>query len=242
MSKAAQVLHAFTVLTPVLSVRRLSQLTGIPRSTVHGLCIALQEAGLLEQSTGRGYRLGTALVELGGQVIDRTGLVNAAEGVLERVPRRDGTEAHLGQLVGGWIVYLDRASGVIRAPMENRIGLRVPAHLTGCGRAALSLLDPGDAVARAVQAAHAERSPVPVGAQLAGELRTIQRQGYVVCGSWQPGRVSVAAPVVDPTGLPVGGVSIAGPAGIFSRGVLEATARDIVNAARTISTRLPPRR
>src|SRR3712207_6689293 len=102
-----RVLHAFTPLTPVLSLRQLSERTAIPRSTVHALCSTLVESGMLEEVPARGYRLGESLLDLGGQVIDRTGLVDAADGVLERVRRREGTEAHLGQLVGGWIVYLD---------------------------------------------------------------------------------------------------------------------------------------
>jgi DNA-binding IclR family transcriptional regulator len=243
VTKAAEILHSFTALSPVLSIRRLAERTSIPRSTVHGLCVALAEASLLESVPGRGYRLGPALVELGGQVIDRTGLVEAAEGVLERVPRRDGTEAHLGQLVDGWIVYLDRATGVIRAPMNNRVGLRVPAALTGCGRAALSQLEPEEALARVASAARAERWRTPSPEDLAADLHLGRTRGYVVTSHWQPGRVSVAAPVVDPgTGVPIGGVSIAGPSELFSASVVEATARNIVAAARTISTRLPPRR
>lgn len=245
MAKAAEVLRSFTALTPVLSLRRLAERTGIPRSTVHGLCVALEEAGLLEQVPGRGYRLGPALVELGGQVIQRTGLVEAADGIMERVPRPDGTEAHLGQLVDGWIVYLDRAAGVIRAPMNNRVGLRTPAVSTGCGRAALSLLDPADARIRVANAARAERRPAPGPDELTAldsDLRQARELGYVVSTSFQPGRLSVASPVAALDGTSVGGVSIAGPIELFSRRVLHRTTTDVVAAAKRIGERLPPRR
>lgn len=243
--KAADVLHSFTALSPVLSLRQLSARTGIPRSTVHGLCQALESAGLLEIAPGRGYRLGPALVELGGQVIDRIGLVDAAEGVLERVPRRDGTEAHLGQLVDGWIVYLDRATGIIRAPMNNRVGLRVPAALTGCGRAALFLLDPAEARARVERAGRSEPSrALRAGAlaELEAQLRQGRERGYLISSSFQPGRLSVAAPVTDRSGSPIGAVSIAGPVELFPRAYLEATAVEVVSAARRIGERLPTRR
>jgi len=223
--KAADVLHTFTALTPVLSLRQLSARTGIPRSTVHGLCQALEE--------------------LGGQVIDRIGLVEAAEGVLERVPRRDGTEAHLGQLVDGWVVYLDRATGIIRAPMDNRVGLRVPAALTGCGRAALSVLETQEARARVERAGHAEPSRALDADELAAlerDLMQARRRGYAVSSSFQPGRLSVAAPVTDRAGAPIGAVSIAGPVELFTRGYLKATAVDVVTAARRIAERLPTRR
>jgi DNA-binding IclR family transcriptional regulator len=148
VAKAARVLQAFTPLVTSLSLRQLADRTGIPRSTAHAICLTLCDAGLLEEVAGRGYRLGPALVGLGGQVIERTGLVGAAEGVVERLAPGDGLEIHLGQLVGGWVVYLDRASGPVRAPMRNRVGLRAPAHLTGCGKAALTLLPSQEAAAR----------------------------------------------------------------------------------------------
>ena len=73
VAKAARVLQAFTPLVASLSVRQVAERTGIPRSTAHAICLTLCDAGLLEEGTGRGYRLGPALVGLGGQVIERTG-------------------------------------------------------------------------------------------------------------------------------------------------------------------------
>lgn len=237
-------LRAFRRLTPTLSLRQLQERTGIPRSTLHGLCLALQQAGLLEAVPQRGYRLGAALVDLGGQVIDRTGLVEAAEGVLERMPTRDGTEAHLGQLVGGWIVYLDRAAGVLRVPMDNRVGQRAPAHTSGCGRAALSMLSTADAKARIEATASAERdAPGPAETeQILRELRLARRRGYVVSSTFQRGRVSVAAPVVGSDGAPVGGLSIAGPEELFTRREIDRTAAAVTRAAARVGERLPARR
>lgn len=241
VAKAMHVLQAFTPLAPVLSVRQLSERTGIPRSTVHALCATLADAGMLEEVPARGYRLGGSLLDLGGQVIDRTGLAEAAEGVLERVRRAEGTEAHLGQLVGGWIVYLGRASGVLRAPMNNRIGLKVGAHRTGCGRAALSALAPAEAARRVAQACRADGEAPPPPAVLAADLADVRARRYVVSRSFQEGRASVAAPVLSASGAPVGGISIAGPARLFTEAFVRATAPVVVRAAATVAERLPRR-
>src|SRR4029453_19113499 len=194
VAKAARVLQAFTPLASSLSLRQLAERTGIPRSTAHAICLTLCDAGLLEEVPGRGYRLGPALVGLGGQVIERTGLVGAAEGVLERLAPGDGLEIHLGQLVGGWVVYLDRASGPVRAPMHNRVGLRAPAHLTGCGKAALALLPLAEVAARVEAVCAAEPGPPPDLRVLARELAAPRRPGFVVSDTFQPGRTSRAAP------------------------------------------------
>ena len=241
VAKAARVLQAFTPLVTSLSLRQLADRTGIPRSTAHAICLTLCDAGLLEEVAGRGYRLGPALVGLGGQVIERTGLVGAAEGVVERLAPGDGLEIHLGQLVGGWVVYLDRASGPVRAPMRNRVGLRAPAHLTGCGKAALTLLPPDEVAARVQAVCAAEPGHLPDLAALASELAAARRTGFVVSDTFQPGRTSVAAPVPDASGAPAGGISVAGPTPLLTGPRFDRIRDQVVTAAATIGRRLATR-
>src|SRR4051812_11745432 len=233
VAKATAILGTFTPLVRVLSLRQIVRRTGIPRSTAHGLCVTLCDAGLLEGVPHRGYQLGPALIALGGQVIDRSGLVEAADGVLERAAHRDGTEAHLGQLVRGWTVYLERRAGAHRAPMNNRVGMRAPAHRTGCGKAALSLLEPAEAAARVRETCATDRLALPDLAELGRELAAARGRGYVVSGEFQPGRFSVAAPV-HRRGTVMGAVSVAGATHLFGGPALARTATEVVAAAARI--------
>ena len=238
VSKAARILAAFTPLVRMLSLRQLERRTGIPRSTAHGLCLTLCDAGLLEEAPHRGYQLGPALVALGGQVVDRTGLVDAADGVLERAVRRDGTEAHLGQLVSGWVVYLERRSGRRPVPMNNRVGMRAPAHRTGCGKAALATLPTDEVTARVCTACAADHLPMPDLDLLGRQLRRARSAGFVINTDFQPGRTSVAAPVVGRHGIVVGGVSVAGPTRLFGAAAVERTGMEIADVAATIGAKL----
>src|SRR3954466_1541044 len=238
VAKATTILGTFTPLVRVLSLRQIVRRTGIPRSTAHGLCVTLCDAGLLEEVPHRGYQLVSALVALGGQVMDRTGLVEAARGQLERPLRRDGTEAHLAQLVGGWVVYLARRTSRHGAPMNNRVGMRAPAHRTGCGKAALSHLHEKEVASRVRQTCAADHLEVPDFGRLHDELARARQRGYVVSVDFQPGRVSVAAPVLDAHQVIVGGVAIAGPAKLFDAITIEQTAAEIVAVATAISERI----
>lgn len=241
VEKAGGILYLYSPLVTQLSIRQIAERAGIPRSTAHALCTSLCEVGLLEARSGGGYRLGSALVSLGGQVIERIGIVAAAEGVLERLPRRPGHEAHLGQLVDGWIVYLDRSARPPLPPMRNRVGLRAQAHVTGCGKAAMSQL-PFDEVAVLVeQACRRDRLPLPDLQDLEAELVHATTEGHVVSTSFQPGRTSIAAPLVDPNGWPVGGVSVAGPSELFTGAGRLRTAELVRDAAAMISARLVDR-
>jgi DNA-binding IclR family transcriptional regulator len=238
VAKAASVLQAFTPLAASLSLRQLAERTGIPRSTVHALCLTLCDAGLLEEVAGHGYRLGSTLVGLGGQVIERTGLVDAAEGVLERLAPGDGLEIHLGQLVGGWVVYLDRRSGPVRAAMHNRVGLRAPAHLTGCGKAALAHLSAAEVATRVRAACALESRRLPDLTALGRELAGARRAGFVVSDTFQPGRTSVAAAILDQSGAPAGGISVAGPTPLLAAARLERIRDEVVAVAGRIGERL----
>ena len=60
-----------------------------------------------------------------------------------------------------------------------------------------------------------EDVPGPDGPALHAELASARRDGWLVSSSFQPGRTSVAAPVVRAGGEPVGGLSVAGPSALF---------------------------
>lgn len=238
VSKSAVLLRAFAPTTDVLSTRALAARTGIPRSTVHVLATTLAAEGLLETVPGRGWRLGPLLVGLAGQIIERTGLVAAVEGALGGLRRVAGQEVHVGQLVGGWTVYLHREAGPVRPPMDNRVGLRAPAWRGGCGKAALSCLPAAEIDERIARLCRDEDLAPPDQAALHEELAAARRAGYLVSSTFQAGRTSVAAAVVDADGRPVGGLSVAGPSSVFTRTVRQRCAEDVVEAAARAARRL----
>ncbi|MGD9530169.1 IclR family transcriptional regulator [Pseudonocardia sp.] len=238
VGKAAAILRTFRPTVEVLSVRGLAERTGLPRSTVHHLCRSLCDTGLLEAVPRAGYRLGPLLLELGGLVIERTGLVEAVEGSTSALRRGPGQELHVGQLVEGWIVYLHRESGPTRVRMVNRVGMRAPAFLSGCGKSALAALDPVDADQRVRRLCRDEELPLPDMAALDDELAATRSHGYCVCHSFQPGRTSVAAAVLWADGQPVGALSLAGPSSTFPPARLSDIGAAVTGSARVASRRL----
>ncbi len=237
VGKAAALLRAYGPAVEVLSTRQLAARTGIPRSTVHALAGTLAAEGLLEAVGGRGYRLGPLLVGLAGQIIERTGLVAAVEGALGTLLRAAGQEVHVGQLVGGWVVYLHREAGPRRPPMDNRVGLRAPAWRGGCGKAALAWLTTAEVDARVRRLCREESTPLPDLSALHRELEAGRERGYLVSSAFQAGRTSVAAPVVGADG-PVGGLSVAGPSALFTADAVRRLGPEVVAAAQLAGARL----
>lgn len=205
VAKAARILRAFGPGCRVLTVREIAESTGLPRSTCHAICTTLVAEDLLELLPIRGYQLGPGLVGMGGQVIERLGLVEAATPSMQALARITNGEIHLGQLALSWIVYLTRIEPECRVHIQNRLGLRVPVDRTGCGKAALSQMDPDRADELLA------KSGVRGGEldMLHDELAAARRRGFAISGSFQPGVTSVAAALIAPDGTVVGGLSIA---------------------------------
>ena len=91
--------------------------------------------------------------------------------------------------------------------------------------------DPAEVDERIARLCRDEGVPGPDGALLADELAAAREAGYLVSSSFQAGRTSVAAAVVDGDARPLGGLSVAGPSRLFSRAVLTRTTEDVVAAA-----------
>jgi IclR family acetate operon transcriptional repressor len=122
--------------------------------------------------------------------------------------------------------------------MDNRVGLRAPAWRGGCGKAALSRLTVAEVDERVARLCREEDVPAPDGSALHAELALARRDGWLVSSSFQPGRTSVAAPVVRADGEPVGGLSVAGPSALFPPVVVRRLGPQVAEAARRTGTRL----
>ena len=239
VAKAATILEAFAVSTPVLSLRSLSGETGIPRSTLHGLCGTLCDFGLLELVPGHGYQLGTGLITLGNQVSYRRQFLQATQGLLTPLLQGEGTWILVGQLIGGWVVYLARMTSEKQGRVNSLAGLRVPAHQTACGKGALSLLQDDEVARRVGAAAKRDRRTPPAIPDLLRQLDQIRAAGYVVNSDFSPGRVSVGSGVIDSFGSVVGGISIGGPPTVLTVETIRRMSPRLMSIAHQIGERLP---
>lgn len=203
MVKATQILGAFDHTCRRMTIREIAGKTGIPRSTVHDICRTLVEARLLDSMADGGVQLGIGLAMLGGQVLERLGLVDAAQQPIRRHLDVFGAEVHVAVYTPGAVYYVFRKRAFNRGATLNRTGRSWAIHTTGCGRAILATMAPAAREAElSPRVTEAER------AQLDIELGRYPRDGYIVTNVSQPGLISVAAPIIDRTGLAVGAIGV----------------------------------
>src|SRR5882757_6646134 len=135
LGKAFAILGAFTHGPRMLSLSQISRRSGVPKSTAHRVLAMLVELGAVERS-GTEYRIGDMMFSYGSRSPE-VALRAAALTHLESLLLQTRQTVHFAVLRKQEILYLEQLStGTVISPAT--VGGRLPAHLTGAGKALLA--------------------------------------------------------------------------------------------------------
>lgn len=194
-----------------LSLAELARRTGLPRSTVHRTATELIRLGWLELVDGD-VQLGMRLFELGQVVPRRTTLADAARPLMEDLHQATGFTVHLATLDKVEVVYLEILKTKNARNVGSRVGGRLPAHVTGVGKAMMAYSP--EATAARIAAGLTRRTPYSItqpGA-LARELAAIRASGVAFDREESTlGSSCAAAPIFGPGPKVVAALSVTGP-------------------------------
>jgi DNA-binding IclR family transcriptional regulator len=251
MGQAPAAAHALAVLqlmarraTPLPAAALVRELD-IPRSSLYRVLGALVEQGfVVHLPEQQRYGLGLAAFELGSAYTRQQPLRWIASGPLKRLVQKTGEHGHFAMLHGRDVLYVIEERAPRRPALVTEVGVRLPANLTASGLAILASLQ-GRQVAAIFpsrgaftrRAGGGPSSPAELRAALAKAraLRYAEEDGWVT-----EGFASVASPVADHRGLPVGAVALTFPAA-DARGVRRLSLADETRAsAEEISRALRP--
>jgi DNA-binding IclR family transcriptional regulator len=220
----------------------LAERCDLPPSTTYRLLADLEHHGFVTRAGRRGTTLGLWILELARSVEERleSEVVEPAREVMEALAERFGETAILTAPGGTHAMCLASCESDRHAMRLSYDRWRTaPMHLGASGKVLLAHLDD----------AHAERilsapPPPPSGraqideATLRVQIAATRRDGYLVTdGELDDGATAVAAPVLDPRGRPVAGVSVAGPTARV-RSALDAIVPAVVAGAAQVSARI----
>ena len=210
LARATALLHAFSADEPRLTLARLGELSGLPRSTTHRLAAELVGLRLLDRDADGAYLLGTGLWELGELAPVSLRLREAALPHLQTLYEATGENVHLAVLDGTEALYVARVTGTGSIPTVTRMGGRLPLHTTGVGKALLAGRDPAWLERFLAAPLLAEtRSSITDPALLRAELDRARTRGYATTRQEMTlGNVSIAAPVPETEGLPPAAVGV----------------------------------
>lgn len=243
IGKGFHVLETLKHAARPVALTELAQLAGLNRSVVQRITHTLKTLGYLRQHPDtRAYTLSSRLLEFGHTVLAMDRLREKAHPHMEALNRRTGETVNLMKLEDDEIVYIARFPSLHAVSVDLHVGSRLPAFCTAAGRAILSRLDPAIArehLARSTRTAMTQHTVTELpGLQQA--LADARRLGYALNDQEAfIGDISIAAPLIDRFGAPVGAVNIAVPSPRWGLDEVRRTlAPQVLATARSINSEL----
>jgi DNA-binding IclR family transcriptional regulator len=242
LDRSVDLLAALAETGAPVSAAELADRCDLPPSTTYRLLADLEVHGLVARDGRRGVTLGLRVLDFARSLEDRleATLIQPAREVMSALAREHGETAILTAPGGTHAMGLASVESPQHAVRLSYDRWRTaPMHLGASGKVLLAHLDD----------AHAERilaAPPPHpggGAQIAeptlrAQIAATRRDGYLVTHSeLDEGATAVAAPVLDPRGRAVAGLSLAGPTDRM-RAALDAIVPAVVAGAQAISGRI----
>lgn len=241
VSKALRILKSYDNKNSVWRVGELATELGFSKSTVSRLIQTLVEEDFLtEEEDGPGYRIGSALLALGGHFISNNELYQEVAPVLNKLVLETGESAHIAVRNRNKVLYLNKQIGPYYSDIRTQTGAINPAHATSSGKVLLAYSSEKkvDEIIESDLEAFTEHTLTnPI--KLKQELEWIRQRGYAVSREeMAEGNYSIAAPVYNYENEVVCAITIVGPIARLTKEKEERFIRLIVRSAREASERL----
>jgi DNA-binding IclR family transcriptional regulator len=147
ITRAAAVLGALAEPGGGRSLAQLAEQTGLPKTTVHRICTALEQVGYVQTDAAGRRELGPSLLRLA--VLGRRDLIAVLQPAIERLSVELNETVDLGVLDGGEVLFVAQHAAPERALMAiARVGAHFPAYTLATGKALLAQLPREDVLRR----------------------------------------------------------------------------------------------
>jgi DNA-binding IclR family transcriptional regulator len=197
----------------------LSAATGLPKTTLHRACAAMEERGFVERVGDGGYALASRAVELGSRS-SCSPLVSAFEAEAAGLLARHDETTCLVVLDDADALFIAKAETSQAVRLVTRVGSRLPAFAAASGRVLLAAMPPG-AVDRLLGGVDLV---TPVGRrmrlhELHAVLERARRDGYAEnVNETSLGLQCLAVPITGVAGQPLAAMTLCVPTGRIDAG------------------------
>ncbi|MGY1439905.1 IclR family transcriptional regulator [Streptomyces reniochalinae] len=239
VAKALRVLQA--VARPELPhrLKDIAECAGVSKASTHRILATLTEEGYVVADGEGRYGVGFQLRALAAQVFsdDSVGI----DAVLRALQQRLGQAVHLAVLSGDHATYTHKVDPGHAYRIATEVGTPLPLHASAAGKVLLAHLPEAESEKLMDRAGLPARTPHTLTdrAGLRAELDRVRKRGYATEYEEADEAVcSLAAPVLDPEGYPVGAVSVSSLVFLVTREQLPGFAPAVCQAAQEVSRRL----
>ena len=221
------------------SVKEISEILGLNKSTTFGLINTLTNLGYLQQNeNNQKYALGLKLLSFSNTIKVQNGIIRIVHPYLEQISRKYGETAHCAVERNYSVVYVDKVESSGSISINTHIGTQNYLHCTGMGKCILAYMPPE-------YQEHIYASPLPTktyntitnSEQLREEIRKIRADGYAIDNEEaEIGLTCVAVPVFSAPGKIACSISISGMTPRVQIALKSGLLQDLKSAASAISS------
>lgn len=145
IARAASILRVLKDAQSGMSLGKIAEQVGLPRSTVQRITSALaEEYFVISDIQGGGLRLGPELGSLAGAA--QYNIVEHCRLLLTELTQKTGETTDLAVMRGIGMVFLDQVPGTHRLTTVSRVGEVFPLTTTANGKACLARMDQNEAI------------------------------------------------------------------------------------------------
>ncbi|MEV8225351.1 IclR family transcriptional regulator [Streptomyces sp. NPDC079167] len=239
VAKTLRVLDALAQPEAPHRLGEIAERSGVPKASAHRILGTLISEGYaIPDGEGR-YDIGVRLQAMAARVLSEDTVGIGA--VLRTLQQRLGQTVHLAVLNGDHATYTHKVDPGRAYRIATEVGMRLPLHATAAGLALLSCLPEQEAAALMDGMALTALTARTVTSRRALEkkLVTARADGYATdYEEHEQAICSLAVPVLDSEGYPVGAVSVSALTFLVSPEELRAFADDVRVAATDVARRL----
>lgn len=196
------------------SLKQLDAEISLSKSTIHTHLQTLDDIGYVRKESDT-YTIGMGAVQLGGFARDNHVLSEVAREPANQIAHESGELAMVTVPNRGKSMYLYQARGQNAVTTDSYLGIRLPMHCTGSGKAMLAEMDQDRVQSVLDETDLTEFTPNTITdpATLADELDQIRAEGVAYDDEERiSGMRGVSAPITDRnTGEIAGSISLTGP-------------------------------
>ena len=203
VAKAMKLLDLLEASKAPLSLAELSERSGWPKSTVHGLLSTMRDFSVVAQDEEGRYMLGIRLFEYRCTLSNSWTIVETAKPYIQHISYSTGQAVFLSILDRGEVITLDRAENRTGLWISAEVGCRLPVHCTSQGKLFLAYMSENErsAILKRTELKAYTNHSLTTMKELEQDFAEIRRRGYATeYSEYKTGMRSMAAPIFDRDG------------------------------------------
>lgn len=219
LQRALNILEAIGDSSKPISLKALTESTGLPKSTAYRLLANLENRGYVRCNSDGSYQLGMKFLMLSQRVNQCFELKHVVRPFLHQLNEKTAETVHLGMLDKTKIVYVDTVESQQAVRLVAQLGSNNSVHCTSLGKAML-MNTPDEEIVRILEAEGMEARTdytLTTVADFLADMSEVRKRGYALDNRESALECRcVGAPIVNNAGEVLAAISISGPASRFT--------------------------